>query len=221
MPTVPGCARPVRCEQHDGARWPGLRGTPKYHGAMSQSVAASSTGLVHPSVRELFIAFLRVGISGFGGVLPFAHRMLVEQQRWLDEREFVDVLSLCQFLPGPNIVNISIVVGRRFAGPRGALAAFTGLIMMPFCIIVSLGFLYARFGNLPHVREVFGGVASGAAGLVIAVAVRIARPLRSSKWQATLAMVTFLAIAVLRLPLVWVLAALIPVGLLLAHREKP
>ncbi len=187
---------------------------------MSNSVAAPSAGLVHPSVRELFLAFLRVGISGFGGVLPFAHRMLVEKERWLDEAEFVDVLSLCQFLPGPNIVNISIVVGRRFAGVRGAIAGFTGLIMMPFCIIVTLGFLYMSFGQLPHVREVFGGVASGAAGLVIAMAVRIARPLRASKWQVTLALVAFLAVAVLRLPLVWALAGLIPAGLLLASREK-
>ncbi len=184
-------------------------------------MTASPGSTVLPSVRELFLAFLRVGVSGFGGVMPFAHRMLVEQERWLDEREFVDVLSLCQFLPGPNIVNISIVVGRRFAGPRGAIAAFTGLIMLPFCIIVTLGFLYTRFGGLPHVREVFGGIASGAAGLVIAMAVRIARPLRASKWQATLALVAFLAIGVLRLPLVWVLAALIPTGLFLAHREKP
>ena len=187
---------------------------------MTTPSAPSRPELVLPSPRKLFFAFLRVGLSGFGGVLPFAHRMLVEKERWLDEAEFVDVLSLCQFLPGPNIVNISIVMGRRFAGVRGAIAAFSGLIMMPMCVIIALGVLYTRLGQLPHVREIFGGIAAGAAGLVIATAVRIARPMRASKWQATLALVIFVAIAVLRLPLLWVLVALAPASLFLAAREQ-
>lgn len=159
-------------------------------------------------------------MSGFGGVMPFAHRMLVEKEGWLSEREFLDVLSLCQFLPGPNIVNVSIVVGRRFAGPAGALAAFSGLIVMPFLLIVALGALYSRWGQLPHVREAFAGVAAAAAGLVLATAARLGRPLRGTPWQVVIAMIAFVAIALLRLPLGWVLLALAPVALLLAGLEK-
>ncbi len=182
---------------------------------------ASSTAVrVTPTTREMFLAFLRVGISGFGGVMPFAHRMLVERERWLDEKEFVDVLSLCQFLPGPNIVNVSIVVGRRFNGWRGAIASFTGLIILPFLLIVTLGALYRVAGQLPHVRDAFTGIACGAAGLVIAMAVRMARPLRRSYWQAGVAMLVFVAIALFRWPLFWVLLGAIPLSLLLAAREK-
>ncbi|MEP6656310.1 MAG: chromate transporter [Betaproteobacteria bacterium] len=174
-----------------------------------------------PSTRALFFGFLQVGISGFGGVMPFAHRMLVERERWMTEREFVDVLSLSQFLPGPNIVNMSIIVGRRFGGPGGAAAAFTGLIFMPFLIIIALGAAYSAFGQLPHVRETFAGVAAGAAGLVIAMAMRMARPLRRTSWQVGIAMVAFVAIALFRWPLLGVLFGLAPVALLLAAREKP
>lgn len=195
------------------------RGRAQYHARMS--IDTSSAGVrIPPTTREMFFAFLRVGISGFGGVMPFAHRMLVERERWLDEKEFVDVLSLCQFLPGPNIVNVAIVVGRRFNGWRGAIASFTGLIIMPFLLIITLGALYRLAGQLPQVRGAFAGVACGAAGLVIAMAVRLARPLRTTYWQVGMAMLTFVAIAFFRWPLIWVLLGLIPLSLLLGAREK-
>ncbi|MEP7207603.1 MAG: chromate transporter [Casimicrobiaceae bacterium] len=180
----------------------------------------ASPSRITPTVRGLFLAFLRVGVSGFGGVMPFAHRMLVERERWLDEREFIDVLSLCQFLPGPNIVNVSIVVGRRFGGLRGAAAAFSGLVLLPFLMIVTLGALYGVAGQLPHVRDAFRGVASGAAGLVIAMAVRMGKPLRRSTWQTFIAAAAFVAIAVLRWPLPWVLLGLVPLSLLLSMRDR-
>jgi chromate transporter len=191
----------------------------QYHAGMSPPVTAA-TPRITPTNRQLFFAFMRVGISGFGGVMPFAHRMLVERERWLDEREFVDVLSLCQFLPGPNIVNVSIVVGRRFGGPRGAATAFTGLIVLPFLLIVALGALYLVAGHLPHVREAFGGIASGAAGLVLAMAMRMGKPLRTTAWQVAVAALAFVAIALLRWPLLWVLLGLVPLALLLAARDR-
>src|SRR5438552_10156123 len=95
------------------------------------------------STSELFVGFLKIGLSGFGGVLPFARRMLVEQQHWLSELEFLDVLSLSQFLPGPNIVNVSIIIGRRFRGVTGAIAASAGLLLMPLVIVLALAPLYA------------------------------------------------------------------------------
>jgi len=171
---------------------------------------------VTPDTRRLFLAFLKVGVSGFGGVMPFAHRMLVEKERWLTEREFIDVLSLCQFLPGPNIVNVSIVVGRRFAGPRGAVAAFVGVVLLPIIIILALGALYRVAGQLAGVKGAFGGVACAAAGLVIAMGLRMGRGLRRSAWQIAVAAIAFVAIAVARLPLVWVLLAIVPLSILLA-----
>jgi chromate transporter len=180
---------------------------------------AGDAPLHRPSVRELFIGFLKVGISGFGGVLPFARRMLVEERRWLNERDFIDVLSLCQFLPGPNIVNVSIVVGRRFHGPRGAIAASAGLMLLPFILIVALGALYRSAGEIAQVRAAFAGIASAAAGLVVAMGARMARPITGSSWQLAIAALAFAAIGWLRLPLVWVVLALVALALAFALRD--
>src|SRR5579863_2491216 len=101
-----------------------------------------------PGPGALFMAFLGVGLSGFGGVLPFARRMLVEKRAWLSGEAFNETLALCQTLPGPNIVNVSVVVGARFAGPAGALAAVTGLMAAPVAIVLVLASLYGRYGEM-------------------------------------------------------------------------
>src|SRR6476620_11825523 len=108
---------------------------------------------VHVSRRELFIAFLKVGVSGFGGVLPFARRMLVDERKWLTEMQFNEVLSLGQFLPGQNIVNVSIMVGRRFQGIAGSLAATLGLMLLPLAMILSLAALYGQIEQFERVRS--------------------------------------------------------------------
>ena len=130
------------------------------------------------------------------------------------------MLSLCQFLPGPNIVNVSIVVGRRFAGPRGAFAAFAGLTLMPMVIIVALGVLYRLVGQLPHVKGAFGGVACAAAGLVLAMGMRMGQALRGSWWQVIVAAIAFIAIAIVRWPLLWVLLGIVPIAVALAWQEQ-
>ncbi|MEP6610027.1 MAG: chromate transporter [Burkholderiaceae bacterium] len=164
------------------------------------------------STRDLFEGFLKVGLSGFGGVLPFARRMLVEQRRWLTELEFNEVLSLSQFLPGPNIVNVSVIVGRRFQGALGALAATLGLLLMPLVIIISLAALYGRFAQFDAVRGASGAVSAAAAGLMLAVGIKMARPIHRTPWQVAIALVVFVAIGPLRLPLLWVLAVLVPIA---------
>ena len=88
-----------------------------------------------PEVRELFVGFLTIGLLGLGGVLPWARRMMVEQRRWLTGPEFTDLLALCQFLPGPNIVNMSVALGNRYRGVRGAVAAISGLLLAPVVIV--------------------------------------------------------------------------------------
>ena len=161
---------------------------------------------------ELFNAFLKVGLSGFGGVLPFARRMLVEQRAWLAEKEFNEVLSLSQFLPGPNIVNVAVIVGRRFQGPAGSVAALLGLMLMPLVIVLLLAMLFAQFAQVDAVRGACTGVSAGASGLVVALALKMGQTIRRTPWQIGVALVAFVAIGIARQPLLWVLAALVPLS---------
>jgi chromate transporter len=169
---------------------------------------------------ELFVGFLKIGLSGFGGVMPFARRMIVEQRRWLTELEFLDVLSLSQFLPGPNIVNVSVIIGRRFQGVQGAIAASAGLMLMPLIIVLALATLYAQFAGVAAVRGACTGVSASASGLIVATALKLARPLKVSAWQMGVALVAFVGIALLRVPLFWLLAALCPVSIAIAWRTR-
>jgi chromate transporter len=172
---------------------------------------------------RLFIAFLQVGLSGFGGVLPFARRMLVERQGWLTEESFNETLAFCQSLPGPNIVNMSIVVGSRFAGPRGALAALAGLVVAPMLIVMAAGTLWDRFAAAPRLAEAVTGLGAAAAGLVAATAVKMAFPLlrRRPLVAAPVVAAAFVAVGVMSLPLPGVLAVLAPVSVAAAWFVRP
>ena len=165
-----------------------------------------------PAPRELFLRFTQVALAGFGGVMPFARRMLVEERRWLSAEEFTDVLSLCQLLPGPNIVNVAVCVGARYHGVRGALAAFAGLMTAPFFIIIALGALYTQYGHLPAVAALFRGISAAAAGLVVAMGLKMATSRRLRSAMAWFAVVTFIGIALVRLPLVVFLLGAAPVS---------
>ena len=169
----------------------------------------------------LFTGFFLVGICGFGGVLPWARRMIVEQRRWLSAADFTDLLALCQFLPGPNIINVSVAIGSRFCGVGGALAAFCGLMVAPMVIVIVLGIIYARYADVPAVQHLFLGLAAAASGLVLATSLKIAAPLRSSPVGIVLAVVAFVAVAVLRLPLLPILLVMAPVSILIGWRLSP
>lgn len=171
-----------------------------------------------PTSRELFLGFLGLGMTAFGGALPLAHRMVVERRRWLSEAEFVQLLGLCQFLPGGNIINLSVALGMKFRGVRGALAAITGLIAVPSAVVVMLGVIYQHFQHDPNVKHLFAGLAAAAAGLLIQMAVKIALPLRKNLVLAAVAAVCFVAIALLRIPLVWVMLVMTPISVLLTAR---
>ena len=165
---------------------------------------------------SLFAAFFTAGVSGFGGVLPFARRMLVEKRRWLTPAEFTDLFALCQFMPGPNIVNLTAVFGARHAGVRGAFAALSGLLAAPITIAIAAGWFFLRYGSIPRIHDAFAGLAAGASGLILATAFRIAAP--SAKSLSNLAVIalgfTLFGILQLRLPVV--LAITVPVAILLA-----
>ncbi|MBC7800433.1 MAG: chromate transporter, partial [Gemmatimonadaceae bacterium] len=102
-----------------------------------------------PTCRALFLGFLGMGVVAFGGALPMARYMIVDQRRWLSAAEFTELLSLCQFLPGPNVVNLTVALGARFRGGPGVLSALAGLLAAPMAIAMGLGTLYARYGELP------------------------------------------------------------------------
>ena len=154
-----------------------------------------------PGTRELFLRFTQVAVSGFGGVGPWAQRMLVEKRRWLSAEEFTDMMSLCQFLPGPNIVNVAVCVGARFHGVRGALAAFAGLMAAPFAIVLGLGVLYTQYGDLPEVASAFRGISAAAAGFIVAMGLKMAASRRLRSAMAVFGVITFISIALVRLPL--------------------
>ncbi len=180
------------------------------------SVAVITNETVTPTERELFTGFLRVALCGFGGVLYWVRRVAVEERRWLGEAEFVDVMSLCQFMPGPNTVNLAMVLGLRFHGVRGALAAFAGLMVAPFVIVLCLGVLYTSYGELPLVQSVLRGIGAVAAGMMLAMGLRMALVARIRNVLCVVAIVAFSAVALLRLPLLAVLLLLAPAGVALA-----
>jgi chromate transporter len=130
----------------------------------------------HPTELDLFLGFLSAALRGFGGVFVMGRRMLVEERKWLTPEEFVEVLGLCHFLPGANIVNVSVAVGARFRGARGAAAALAGIVVAPAALSVVLAALFLRYAEVPKVRHAMGAVAAAAAGLVIGSAIKMAGP---------------------------------------------
>lgn len=171
-----------------------------------------------PTRMQLFVGFLMLGLISFGGALPHARRVLVEERRWLGADEFTELLGLCQFLPGGNIINLSVALGMRFRGVGGALAALLGLIACPSLIVVLLGIFYERTQDDPVVRHLFTGLAAAAAGLLVAMAVKIVLPLRRKPVAIFIALLGFVAIALFRWPLLPTMLVLTPVSMALAAR---
>ena len=175
--------------------------------------------LASPTVAEIFIGFLTLGLTAFGGALPLARREIVERRKWLSPDEFTDLLGLCQFLPGGNVINLSVAVGMKFRGVAGALAGLLGLIGGPSLIVIGLGVLYQRTHQDPHIRHLFAGLAA-AAGLLVSMAIKVAWPLRSKLSMAAIAALAFVAIALLRLPLLPVMLVLTPVSIFIASKAN-
>ena len=170
----------------------------------------------------LFRAFLEVSITAFGGALFWARRVLVEKRGWLSPDEFVDLLSLCQLLPGPNVLNLSIAMGARCCGLSGALAAASGLVAVPIVVVVILGALYARYGHTDTLGGVFGAIAAAAAGLVVAMAAKMVGHLlrQRSRTGPVFAILAFVAVGLLGWPLPWVLLALAPASVYAALKLR-
>jgi chromate transporter len=164
------------------------------------------------NLRELFFAFNRLSLQGFGGVLPVAQRELVERKRWLDKQQFVEMLAVSQVLPGPNVVNLALMFGDRCFGLRGAMTALAGMMLAPLIIVLVLTALYGQYSHYPLVSGALRGMGAVAAGLVISTGLKLLTTVRRNpmgRWLAlAFAALTFVLIALLRLPLVWVVLGL-------------
>ena len=168
------------------------------------------------SPTEIFLAFNRLALQGFGGVLPVAQRELVERRRWLTKQEFVQLLSIGQVLPGPNIFNMALIFGDRHFGWRGGAAALAGLLAAPLLIVLALTLLARQAAHLPQVAGALRGMGMVAAALILSTAVKVSGTLRGNAMGLAtcivLAGLTAAAVGVLRWPMALVLAAIGPVA---------
>jgi chromate transporter len=172
------------------------------------------------SLLDLYLTFTRLAAQSFGGVLPWAHRALVERRKWLTREEFVELLAFSQLLPGPNICNLAIVLGARYFGWRGAIVGLLGMLSVPAVVVVSIGVLYTEFSSIPTIRHAVIGMGAAAAGLIMGTSIKLARS-QKPRWLA-FGLLAFLAVGIFRLPVGWAMLALVPVAVGLAWwMEKP
>ena len=159
------------------------------------------------SPSELLRVFNALALQGFGGVLPIAQRELVERRQWLTHEEFIEVLSVGQVLPGPNVVNLALMIGDRFFGWRGAFAALAGLLALPLAIVMTLAVLYARWAAEPMVAGALRGMGAVAAGLILAMALKLLPTLARNplgRWPCTVALgLTLVGVGVMRWPMAY------------------
>ena len=175
------------------------------------------------SLRDLFVTFTLLALQGFGGVLTVVQRELVEKKRWLTRDEFVEEWAVAQVLPGPNVINLSIMIGERHFGLKGALVALAGLLTAPLFVVVTLAVLYAHFSAVPAVAGALRGMGAVTAGLIAATGFKLFPSLQKNVLGIGLCLVfcvlCFVAVALLRWPLVYVLLGLGGLAGLLAYRR--
>lgn len=172
------------------------------------------------NLTGLFLGFISIGARSFGGVMPLAYRVLVEERRWMSAADFTETVGLCQFLPGPNVGNVSVVLGKRWFGWRGSLVAFLGLVAVPFAWVLTLATLYSDFASIPIVRAVVFGVGAAGAGLFIGTAVKLGRPLAGKPGAWVVAIGCSLAVTVGRISLIVVLPVAAAAAVALAKKEQ-
>lgn len=169
------------------------------------------------SPRDLVVTFTVIALQGFGGVLPITQRMLCDRKRWMTHAQFVEALSIAQVLPGPNVVNVALIIGDRWFGWRGAFAALAGMMTLPLVLVLALTATYTHYADVPAVAGALRGMGAVAGGLIIGTGLRLAGSLRGTPIGGPaavgLATASFVAVALLRWPLVWVLLALGALGM--------
>ncbi len=158
-------------------------------------------------------------MSGFGGVLPWARRTLVEQDKVLSSEEFSAILGICQIVPGPNILNLAVCIGSRFCGARGALAAALGLTLGPICVVMLLAILYTHYSYLDSVKGILRGISAVGVGLIASTGIKMLRDEHQYPAMLLVVVVTVIAASHLHLGLGWVVLIVSPLALFLAHKK--
>ena len=175
------------------------------------------------SLTDLFWSFTLLALQGFGGVLAVVQRELVDKKQWLTREQFVEDWAVAQILPGPNVVNLSLMIGDRYFGLRGALVALAGMLVFPTLVVLLLASAFAGVADLPAAQGALRGMGAVAAGLIAATGLKLIPALKKNVMGAlvcsTLAAITFIAIALLRIPLVWVLLVVGGVACVWAFRQ--
>ena len=191
---------------------------------------------------EIFVVFSKLALSGFGGVLPFAYRALVEKRQWLTAKEFAGLLAMAQVMPGPTICNLSVMIGQRYAGFAGACAALGGMVAGPSLIVLALGNAWQHYGEIPAVRRALTGMSAVAIGLLLSTAVKMGMalfkpasranvkdgvkaslasgPFLIRVAQGSLCVAAFAGVGLLRWPLIAIVAVLAPFAVGLAWRTQ-
>lgn len=172
------------------------------------------------SLPLLFGEFLRASMSGFGGGPVWVREAVVERRRWISDAEFADILSLCQFLPGPNVVGIALCVGEKLRGGIGALAALAGFLLIPWMIGFAIGVVLLEYAQQPLLGHVLRGVSATAAGLLIATGIRLLLPHRRRPIAMLFAALAFGLMAIAKLPLLAVLFTLAPISIAVAAANR-
>ena len=175
------------------------------------------------SLADLFFSFTWLALQGFGGVLAVIQREMVVRKRWLTQEEFLEDWAVAQIMPGPNVVNLSLMVGGRYFGLRGALTALAGMLAVPLVIVLLLGVLYTRFGDNAQMAGALRGMAAVSAGMIAATGVKLATALARHPlplWLTlSIAVLGVLMVAIFRWPLLYVLLGLGGIGCLLTYRK--
>jgi chromate transporter len=175
------------------------------------------------SLSDLFWSLTWLALQGFGGVLSVVQRELVEKKRWLTPEEFLEDWAVAQILPGPNVVNLSLMLGDRYFGVRGALVAVAGILLFPLLLVLALAAVFAGMAELPGVQGALRGMGAVAAGLIAATGLKLTRGLKtnviSSTVCAAIAAITFIAVAWLRIPLLLVLLSIGTLACAWAYRR--
>lgn len=188
--------------------------------SLTQPSHDSAGGPEKIGALDIFFTFTQISVTGFGTPMFWTHRVLVERKRWLTEREFIQAMALAQLLPGPINCNLSVMVGYRFAGYTGVAAALAGFMGWPFLILIGVGMLYQRYGQLELVQQALSGMSAVAAGLLLATGFRMtaALPRHWRPWM--FCVLAFAGVGMLRWPLFGVVAVLVPLAVAAAWGEK-
>ena len=175
------------------------------------------------SLTDLFVSFSLLALQGFGGVMAVVQREFVEKKRWLTAEEFIEDWAVAQVMPGPNVINLSLIIGGRHFGLKGAMAALAGMLAAPLLIVLALALIYAQFASRPEVAGALRGMGAVAAGLIGATALKLTKALKTNvlgwRWCAAFGLVSLVAIAALRVPLAYVIFGLGGLASTLAYRK--